>query len=44
MRINIRVFHKAYKHAFEQLYLSPYQNLENKSEFIKGDHNRITSK
>jgi hypothetical protein len=27
MRIKIRVFHKAYKHAFKQLYLSSYQDL-----------------
>jgi hypothetical protein len=32
MRINIRVLHKAYKHVFEQLYPSPYQNLQNKSK------------
>jgi hypothetical protein len=44
MRINIRVLHEAYKHVFEQLYPSPCQNFQNKSEFRKGDHNRITSK
>jgi hypothetical protein len=44
MRINIRVLHKAYKHVFEQLYSSPCQDLQNKSEFTQRDHNRITSK
>jgi hypothetical protein len=38
------VLHTAYKHVFEQLYPSPCQNLQNKSESTKGDHNRITSK
>jgi hypothetical protein len=27
MRINIRVLHKTYKHVFEQLYLSPCQDM-----------------
>jgi hypothetical protein len=44
MRINIRVLHKTYKHVFEQLYPAPWQNLQNKSESTKVDHNRITSK
>jgi hypothetical protein len=30
--IKIRVFHKAYKHVFKQLYPSLYQDLQNKSE------------
>jgi hypothetical protein len=44
MRIKIRVLHKAYMYVFEQLYPSKCQNLQNKSESIKEEHNRITSK
>jgi hypothetical protein len=44
MRISIKVLHKAYKYVFEQLYPSPCQNLQNKSESTKEDQNRITSK
>jgi hypothetical protein len=32
MRIKIRVLYKTYKYVFEQLYTSPCQNLQNKSE------------
>jgi hypothetical protein len=44
MRIKIRVLHKAYKHIFEQLYPSPFQDLQNKSESTQRDHNRIINK
>jgi DNA-binding ferritin-like protein (Dps family) len=44
MRFKIRVLHKAYKQVFKQLYTPLWQDLQNKSEFLQRDHNRITSK
>jgi hypothetical protein len=44
MRFKIKVLHKAYKHVFEQLYPSLWQDLQNKSESTQKDHNSITSK